>query len=54
MLLGRESNFARAADLACLSPSAFSRSIQALEESLGLRLIDCGLQLRMAAAVHSR
>jgi DNA-binding transcriptional LysR family regulator len=42
VLLADALNFARAAELACLSQSAFSRSIQALEESLGLRLFDRG------------
>jgi DNA-binding transcriptional LysR family regulator len=44
VLLAQNLNFARAAELACLSQSAFSRSIQALEESLGLRLFDRGLR----------
>ena len=44
VLLADELNFARAAELAFLSQSAFSRSIQALEESLGLRLFDRGLR----------
>lgn len=42
LLLADELNFARAAEVACLSQSAFSRSIQALEDSLGLRLVDRG------------
>jgi DNA-binding transcriptional LysR family regulator len=43
-LLGEELNFARAAARACLSQSAFSRSIQALENQLGLRLCDRDLK----------
>ena len=35
VLLANALNFACAAELACLSQSAFSRSVQALEESLG-------------------
>ena len=53
VLLADELNFARAAELACLSQSAFSRSIQALEDSLGLRLVDRGqrhVQLTAAGA----
>lgn len=42
VLLADELSFARAAEVACLSQSAFSRSIQALEDSLGLRLVDRG------------
>jgi DNA-binding transcriptional LysR family regulator len=40
VLLSEGLNFARAAERACLSPSAFSRSIQALEESLGMALVE--------------
>lgn len=51
VLLAEELNFARAAELAFLSQSAFSRSIQALEESLELRLFDRGLRyVRLTAA----
>jgi DNA-binding transcriptional LysR family regulator len=51
MLLAEELNFARAAQRSCLSQSAFSRSIAALEESLGLKLIDRGTRhLRFTAA----
>jgi DNA-binding transcriptional LysR family regulator len=42
VLLADELHFARAAERACLSQSAFSRSIQALEDTLGLRLVDAG------------
>jgi DNA-binding transcriptional LysR family regulator len=42
LFLADERNFARTAEVACLSQSAFSRSIQALEDSLGLRLVDRG------------
>ena len=53
VLLADELNFARAAEIACLSQSAFSRSIQALEESLALRLFDRGLRyVRLTAAGH--
>jgi DNA-binding transcriptional LysR family regulator len=44
VLLADELNFARAGERAFLSQSAFSRSIQALEEQLGLRLCDRGLR----------
>lgn len=51
VLLAEQLNFARAAELACLSQSAFSRSIQALEDSLGLRLFDRGLRyVRLTSA----
>ena len=40
ILLVEECHFARAAERACLSQSAFSRSIQALETALGMVLID--------------
>jgi len=40
--LAQELNFSRAAARACLSPTAFSRSIQALEASLGLQLFERG------------
>jgi len=51
VLLADELNFARAAELACLSQSAFSRSVQALEESLGLRLFDRGVrQVQLTSA----
>lgn len=53
VLLADELNFARAADLAFLSQSAFSRSIQALEASLELRLFDRGLRyVRLTAVGH--
>lgn len=42
VLLADELHFARAAERANLSQSAFSRSIAALEESIGLRLFDRG------------
>ena len=42
VLLADELHFARAAERACLSQSAFSRSIAAFEESVGLRLFDRG------------
>jgi DNA-binding transcriptional LysR family regulator len=42
VLLADEMSFVRAAEAACLSQSAFGRSIQALEDSLGLRLVDRG------------
>lgn len=44
ILLADELHFARAAERAFLSQSAFSRSIQALEESSGLRLFDRSLR----------
>ena len=44
VLLADELNFARAAERAFLSQSAFSRSIQALEDLLGLRLCDRSLR----------
>jgi DNA-binding transcriptional LysR family regulator len=51
VLLAEELNFARAALRSCLSQSAFSRSIAALEHSLGLALIDRGARhLRFTAA----
>lgn len=40
VLLADERHFARAADRAALSQSAFSRSIQMLESGLGMRLFD--------------
>ena len=53
VLLADELNFARAAEIACLSQSAFSRSIQALEGSLSLRLFDRGLRyVRLTATGH--
>lgn len=42
VLLADEAHFGRAAARACLSQSAFSRSIAALEADLGLRLFDRG------------
>lgn len=42
VLLAEELNFSRAAERACLSQTAFSRSIQALEEEFGMRLFDRG------------
>ncbi len=42
LLLAEELHFARAAERAFLSQSAFSRSIAAVEEDLGLRLFDRG------------
>ncbi|THU01031.1 LysR family transcriptional regulator [Lampropedia puyangensis] len=42
VLLAEEQHFARAAKRAFLSQSAFSRSISALEETLGLKLFDRG------------
>ena len=45
LLLADELHFARASERAFLSQSAFSRSIQALEESVGLRLFDRDLRL---------
>ena len=51
VLVADELNFARAAQRSCLSQSAFGRSIAALENSLGLRLVDRGSrQLRLTAA----
>lgn len=44
LLLADELHFARAADRAFLSQSAFSRSIQGLEHAVGLRLFDRGLR----------
>jgi len=41
-VLAEELNFGRAADRVHLSQSAFSRSIQVLEEDIGLRLFDRG------------
>jgi len=40
VLLAEELNFSRAAERACLSQTAFSRSIQTLEAEFGLRLFD--------------
>lgn len=40
VLLADEASFARAADRACLSQSAFSRSIQTLEDELGFVLFE--------------
>ena len=40
VLLAEELNFSRAAERACLSQTAFSRSIQALEADFGMRLFD--------------
>ncbi len=40
--LAQELSFSKAAEIACLSQTAFSRSIQALESELGLRLFDRG------------
>lgn len=42
VLLAEELNFSRAAERACLSQTAFSRSIQSLEAEFGLRLFDRG------------
>lgn len=42
VLLAEELHFIRAASRACLSQSAFSRSIQAIEDQVGLRLFDRG------------
>jgi DNA-binding transcriptional LysR family regulator len=44
LLLAEELHFVRAADRAFLSQSAFSRSIQGLENAVGLRLFDRGLR----------
>lgn len=44
LLLADELHFARAAQRAFLSQSAFSRSIQALESTVGLRLFDRNLR----------
>ncbi len=42
VLLAEELNFSRAAERACLSQTAFSRSIQTLEAEFGMRLFDRG------------
>lgn len=42
LLLAEELNFSRAAERACLSQTAFSRSIQSLEAEFGVRLFDRG------------
>lgn len=42
VLLAEESHFGRAAERACLSQPAFSRSVAALEDSIGMRLFDRG------------
>lgn len=42
VLLTEELSFQRAADRACISVSAFSRSIAAIEDDLGVRLFDRG------------
>ena len=52
--LAQELNFARAAARACLSPTAFSRSIQALEASLGLQLFERGTRHVAVTAVGAQ
>jgi DNA-binding transcriptional LysR family regulator len=47
VLLAEELNFSRAAERACLSQTAFSRSIQTLEAEFGMRLFD-----RATRSVH--
>lgn len=42
VLLAEELNFSRASERACLSQTAFSRSIQSLEAEFGMRLFDRG------------
>lgn len=42
VLLAEQGNFTRAAEIANLSQTAFSRSIQTLEEQVGVRLFDRG------------
>ncbi|WP_313297260.1 LysR family transcriptional regulator [Diaphorobacter sp.] len=51
VLLAEECNFTRAADRANLSQTAFSRSIQALEDRLAIRVFDRGTRsVRLTAA----
>lgn len=50
VLLAEELNFSRAAERACLSQTAFSRSIQALEAEFGIRLFDRGTRSVQATA----
>lgn len=52
--LAQELNFARAAARACLSSTAFSRSIQALEASLGLQLFERGTRHVRVTAVGAQ
>lgn len=51
VLLAEERNFTRAAERASLSQTAFSRSIQVLEERFGVRIFDRGTRsVRITAA----
>lgn len=52
--LAQELSFTRAAVRACLSPTAFSRSIQALEASLGLQLFERGTRHVVVTAVGAQ
>lgn len=52
--LSQELNFTRAAARACLSPTAFSRSIQSLEASLGLQLFERGTRHVAVTAVGAQ
>lgn len=52
--LAEELNFSRAAVRACLSPTAFSRSIQALEAALGLQLFERGTRHVAVTAVGAQ
>jgi DNA-binding transcriptional LysR family regulator len=51
LFLAEELNFARAAERAALSQSAFSRSIQALEQEIGMSLFDRGTRSVQLTAV---
>lgn len=54
LLLAEELNFARAAERAHLSQSAFSRSIQTLETEIGLKLFDRGPRFVRPTSVGER
>lgn len=54
VLLAEELSFARAAERAYLSQSAFSRSIQTLEDEVGMRLFDRGLRYVQLTPVGKR
>ncbi len=54
VLLADELSFSRAAERACLSVSAFSRSIQMLEQELGVQLFDRGPRFVAPSALGER